>query len=68
MVCESKQTEPTDYATHTGGEWLGIAPSGKQITLRSTVILRIRDGKIVEEWDGYDTHGTMQQLDASGGL
>ena len=55
-------------ATHTGGEWLGIAPSGKQITLRSTVILRIKDGKVVEEWDAYDMLGTMQQLGASGGL
>ena len=38
--------------THTGEYW-GAAPTGKQITFRGISIIKIKDGKIVEEW-GYD--------------
>jgi len=47
--------------THKG-EFTGIAPTGKQVTLWGMVIDRILGGKIVETWIRYDTLGFMQQL------
>lgn len=50
-------------ATHKG-EYMGIAPTGKQITMTGICILRIADGKIAEEWGEMDMLGMMQQLGA----
>lgn len=47
--------------THTG-EWHGIPPTGKQVTLSGFSMYRISDGKIQEIWWGYDTLGLLQQL------
>jgi predicted ester cyclase len=47
--------------THKG-EFMGIAPTGKQVTLTGINILRIEGGKIVEEWSEMDNLGMMQQL------
>jgi predicted ester cyclase len=44
------------------GDLMGIAATGKQITLTGIVIYRIVDGRIQEEWDYSDTLGLMQQL------
>ncbi|GAH49735.1 unnamed protein product, partial [marine sediment metagenome] len=52
--------------THTG-EYMGIAPTGKQVTMTGISILRIVGGKIVEEWDESDNLGFMQQLSAKVG-
>lgn len=49
--------------THTG-EFMGIAPTGKQVTITGISILRIVGGKIVEEWGEMDTLGMLQQLGA----
>lgn len=49
--------------THTG-EYMGIAPTRKQVTVTGTSILRIEDGKIVKEWGEMDMLGMMQQLGA----
>jgi predicted ester cyclase len=32
------------------GEFLGVAPTGRQITARGVQIARFRDGKMVERW------------------
>jgi len=43
--------------THTG-EYLGLAPTGKKITIECVDIFRMVDGKAVEEWevsDGLDS-------------
>jgi len=50
-------------ATHKG-EYMGIAPTGKQITMTGISILRIAAGKIAEEWGEMDMLGMMQQLGA----
>ena len=53
--------------TYTGthqGEFLGIAPTGKRVTVTGMCIHSIHDGKIVEEWEEWDTLGLMQQLGA----
>jgi steroid delta-isomerase-like uncharacterized protein len=47
--------------THKG-EYMGIAPTGKQVTMTGISILRIVGGKIVEEWGEMDNLGMMQQL------
>lgn len=47
------------------GEWLGIAPTGNRVTLRGTSIFRFEGGKIVEQWDRWDTVGLLLELGVS---
>jgi steroid delta-isomerase-like uncharacterized protein len=47
--------------THRG-EFMGVAPTGKQITLTGLCMDRIVNGKIVEEWDEWDALSMMRQL------
>jgi steroid delta-isomerase-like uncharacterized protein len=49
--------------THKG-ELMGIQPTGKQVTISGLTISRLVDGKVVEEFQNWDTLGMMQQLDA----
>ncbi len=51
----------TFTATHLG-EFQGLPPTGKQISLSIMHIDRIEDGKIVEHWGQGDALGLMQQL------
>jgi len=51
----------TFIGTHRG-TFMDLMPSRKQWTGSGISIYRIRDGKIVEEWQEWDTLGTMQQL------
>ncbi len=48
-------------ATHLG-EFQGLPPTGKQISLSIMHIDRVEDGKIVEHWGQGDALGLMQQL------
>jgi steroid delta-isomerase-like uncharacterized protein len=48
-------------ATHRG-EFMGIAPTGKQVSITGMCIDNIVNGKIVEEWEEWDSLGMMQQL------
>jgi predicted ester cyclase len=56
-------TRWTDRGTHQG-EYLDIAPTGKQVEYTGISIDRIADGKIVESWLESDRWGLMQQLGA----
>ena len=56
-------TRWTIRGTHQG-EFRGIAPTGKQITVTGIGIFRFSEGKVVESWDNFDQLGMMQQLDA----
>lgn len=47
--------------THLG-EWMGIAPTGKELNFTFIEIARFSDGKIVEAWIELDWLGIMQQL------
>jgi steroid delta-isomerase-like uncharacterized protein len=47
--------------THRG-DFQGIPPTGKQVTLQGVSVYRIDNGKITELWWGYDTLGVLQQL------
>jgi predicted ester cyclase len=48
-------------ATHLG-EFQGLPPTGKHISLEIMHIDRIENGKLVEHWGQGDTMGLMQQL------
>ena len=56
-------TRWTMRGTHEG-EFRGIAPTGKQMTVTGIGIFRFSDGKVVESWDNFDQLGMMQQLGA----
>lgn len=63
MVAEGDKVA-TRYSArmkHTG-EFLGVAATGKEVTLIALEILRIKDGKLAEHWEVWDTMGLMQQL------
>jgi steroid delta-isomerase-like uncharacterized protein len=49
--------------THQG-DFLGIPPTGRRITVTATDIIRIADGKMVEHWGNSDQLGLLQQLGA----
>ena len=51
----------TARGTHKG-DLMGIAPTGKPITITGIVIARWVDGKDVEAWESLDMLGMMQQL------
>ncbi len=46
---------------HTG-EFMGIPPTGKQLSMTGISIIRIEGGNIVEEWGEMDMMGLMQQM------
>jgi steroid delta-isomerase-like uncharacterized protein len=54
-------TRWTMRGTHRG-ELMGIPATGKQVSVPGIVISRFANGKIVEEWENFDTLGLMQQL------
>ena len=56
-------TRWTMRGTHRG-DLMGIHPTGKQIEFKGITIHRIEGNKIVEEWEGYDNLGVMQQIGA----
>ena len=51
----------TSHSIHKG-EFMGIAPTGKRVTMTGNSIAHIVGGKIVQEWTEMDMLGLMQQL------
>ncbi len=51
----------TVRGTHQGG-FLGIAPTGREVTWTETHVGRFEDGKLVEHWGDSDDLGLMRQL------
>ncbi|MGI5126383.1 ester cyclase [Pseudonocardia sp. CA-107938] len=51
----------TAHGTHQG-ELMGVAGTGKTVTLRGINIFRIADGRIVERWGRLDELGLLRQL------
>jgi steroid delta-isomerase-like uncharacterized protein len=45
-----------------GGEFLGVAATGRRVEFSSTAVLRIRDGLIAEAWDEMDSGAIVAQL------
>ena len=63
IIAESDKvvTRFTRRSTHTG-EFMGIAPTGKKVTLSGILITRWVGGKEVEAWESLDTLAMFQQL------
>ncbi len=53
----------TVTGTHQG-EFQGLPPTGKQVTMSGIEIVRLAGGKAVERWGEFDTLGLLQQLGA----
>lgn len=51
--------------THEG-EFLGIPPTGRRVSVRGVGIERIREGRIVEHWGFVDRLALVEQLRAEG--
>jgi predicted SnoaL-like aldol condensation-catalyzing enzyme len=54
-------TRKTFHGTHQG-EFMGILPTGRQVSTGLIDIVRIADGRVVEHWSMGDNLGMMQQL------
>jgi len=52
----------TSYNTHTGGDFLGIPPTGKPAVFGGTTIYRLVNGRIAELWYNADVMGLLHQL------
>jgi steroid delta-isomerase-like uncharacterized protein len=52
----------TAHGTHEGTLLGNIQPTGKEVTMTGTSILRIAGGKVAEQWVHWDALGMMQQL------
>ena len=49
------------HGTHKG-DFMGIPPTGKQVTFKGIGVHRIVNGKVVENWLNMDMLSIMQQL------
>ena len=56
-------TRWTSSGTHQG-EFMGVAPTGNQVTITGITINRVSDGRIAESWSNYDALGMMRQIGA----
>ena len=54
-------TRWTGRGTHDG-DLMGVAPTGKQVTVSGLTLSRLANGKVIEEYTNWDTFGMMQQL------
>jgi steroid delta-isomerase-like uncharacterized protein len=56
-------TRWTARGTHQG-ELMGIAPTGKGVTIKGIDVLRVAEGRIAERWAQFNDLEVMQQLGA----
>jgi steroid delta-isomerase-like uncharacterized protein len=66
MVAEGEEKVAVRFniiATHKG-EFQGIPPTGKKVSMSVMEFMTIIDGKITEEWVSLDMMGLMQQIGA----
>ena len=56
-------TRWTAHGTHEG-QFQGMLPTGKQMTMAGITIFRIANGKLVEGWTNPDVLDLMQQIGA----
>jgi steroid delta-isomerase-like uncharacterized protein len=54
----------TATGTHAG-ELRGIAPTGREVRMSGISMYRLRDGRIVEEWEGMCRLGMLEQIGAN---
>ena len=63
MVAEGDRVATRGHwtATHQG-EFMGIAPTGKQVMVQYSDIWVVENGKLTDNWFQMDTLGMLQQL------
>ena len=63
MIAEGDKivTRKVFHGTHLG-PLMGIPPTGREVTIHVTDIVRVVNGQIVEHWNNVDQLGLMQQL------
>jgi predicted ester cyclase len=54
-------TYKTYFGTHEG-DFLGVAPTHRQIHFETVDVMRVRDGKITDHWGVGNLFSLMQQL------
>ena len=47
--------------THRG-ELMGIAPTGKRVSVQGVVISRVKNGQLADDFESYDVQGMLRQL------
>ena len=63
LIAEGDKVVMRQVTTGTHqGEIMGVAATGRKITVNEIHIVRLTDGKIVEHWGVEDNLGMMQQL------
>jgi steroid delta-isomerase-like uncharacterized protein len=60
---EHARIRVTLHGTHLG-EGLGLKPTGRRVAVSGIVIIKVRDGKVVEGWNCWDQLGFLKQLGA----
>lgn len=65
QIAEGDQvlTRWTGRGTHKA-ELMGIAPTGKQVTVSGLTVSRIANGKVAETWELFDALGMLVQIGA----
>jgi predicted ester cyclase len=53
---------PSIHATHSGGDWLGLAPTGKRISMRVMDFWRCEGGLLAENWVMIDIPNLLEQF------
>src|SRR6266540_2979612 len=64
LFARIRRPRATAEGTHAG-EFMGIPPTGKSVSMTGIAIYRIANGKIVEKWGEQDRLRMLQQLGAS---
>ena len=65
LIAEGERLAGRDTCrgTHRGA-FLGVAPTGKAVTMRGLHLWRVAEGKVVEHWTVADQLGLLRQLGA----
>lgn len=64
LIAEDDKVVARSIMTGTQtGDLPNIPATGKKVKVRSIVINKIKDGRITEGWESYDSLGMMQQLE-----
>jgi hypothetical protein len=53
----------TMRGTHQGA-FMGVAPTGKAVTFTGIWLARLSEGKLAEQWVGFDALGLLRQMGA----
>jgi predicted ester cyclase len=63
VVAEGDRCASRTTATGTNtGSLMGMAPTGKAVSVGAVDIVHIRDGRAAERWGGLDTYSLLVQL------